>query len=382
MPGYSLSHLSNSALRAELSQAVEHERGCTANVIARLAEYQARRLYADDGYASMHAYCVEVLRFSDDAAWRRTRAAGTARNYPVIFEMLADGRLHLTAVCLLAPYLTEQNSEELLRAAVHKGRRAIEIMLAGRFPQPDLPTRVHVVSSSAPQAPTHLANASVNGAPMTGLDLSASPFELPVANGSPPSNSAPGQPCAPAPARLHNVPARVAALAPARFGLQVTIDQQTHDLLREAQELMSQCASGNDLSLVLRRALDLLVAHLRKSKFSDSVRPRAPRAGRGANRRYIPAHVRRAVWRRDGGRCTFIGDNGHRCEARKHIEFDHVLPVAQGGEPTIPNTRLRCRTHNQLEAERALGSEFMRHARARARENKAMVGPLQEARLE
>jgi hypothetical protein len=94
--------------------------------------------------------------------------------------------------------------------------------------------------------------------------------------------------------------------------------------------------------------------------------------------RYVPAHVRRAVWNRDGGQCTFVGATGHRCEARRLLEFDHVDPVARGGQATVDRMRLRCRAHNQFEAERAFGATFMnrkrdeaRGARAAAREQAA-----------
>jgi 5-methylcytosine-specific restriction endonuclease McrA len=78
--------------------------------------------------------------------------------------------------------------------------------------------------------------------------------------------------------------------------------------------------------------------------------------------------VKRAVWQRDGGRCTFVGTNGHRCETRRGLEFDHAEPLARGGQATIANLRLRCRAHNQYEAEREFGSDFMRRKREMRRE--------------
>jgi hypothetical protein len=73
------------------------------------------------------------------------------------------------------------------------------------------------------------------------------------------------------------------------------------------------------------------------------------------------------VWERDGGQCTFVSANGTRCHARGFLEFDHIDPVARGGTPVIQNLRLRCRTHNQYEAERAFGADFMNHKRIRRR---------------
>jgi len=43
-------------------------------------------------------------------------------------------------------------------------------------------------------------------------------------------------------------------------------------------------------------------------------------------------------------------------------------PDARGGEATAANLRLRCRAHNQYEAERAFGESFMLGERERERE--------------
>src|SRR2546428_29082 len=86
-----------------------------------------------------------------------------------------------------------------------------------------------------------------------------------------------------------------------------------------------------------------------------------PRGGYpSANPRHIPAQVKRAVWARDGGQCTFVSEAGHRCAARKLLEFDHVEEVARGGKASVAGIRLRCRAHNQHGAECTFGAGFMR----------------------
>ena len=74
------------------------------------------------------------------------------------------------------------------------------------------------------------------------------------------------------------------------------------------------------------------------------------------------------MWRRDGGQCTFVSDKGQRCEARSRLEFDHTDPVARGGQATVAGLRLRCRAHNQYEAERVFGTGFMQRKRAESRQ--------------
>ena len=70
--------------------------------------------------------------------------------------------------------------------------------------------------------------------------------------------------------------------------------------------------------------------------------------------RHVPAAVRRAVWKRDDGRCAFIGTDG-RCAERGFLEFHHVVPFADGGETTSGNLQLRCRAHNAHEAREHFG---------------------------
>src|SRR5512136_2590596 len=113
MSRYSLKHLPDSTLVHELKSLVAQDRATTALLIAHLGEVDARRLYAPAGYPSMFEYCVGELRFSEDEAYRRIRAARLAREHSGVLDLLADGRLHVTALTLLAPYLTPENADEL-----------------------------------------------------------------------------------------------------------------------------------------------------------------------------------------------------------------------------------------------------------------------------
>jgi hypothetical protein len=90
-----------------------------------------------------------------------------------------------------------------------------------------------------------------------------------------------------------------------------------------------------------------------------------PRASQPADRPTIPAEVRRQVWGRDGGRCTFVARDGTRCESRWRLELDHVQPWALGGSSTADDLRLRCRAHNLFHAEEVFGREHMERFRRR-----------------
>ena len=93
----------------------------------------------------MFAHCLHELCLSEDSAYKRIQAARTAREFPVIFDALAEGRLHLSAVCLLAPYLKPENADALLNAAAHKTKSEIEELLAERFPRSEVLALVQAI---------------------------------------------------------------------------------------------------------------------------------------------------------------------------------------------------------------------------------------------
>jgi hypothetical protein len=50
-----------------------------------------------------------------------------------------------------------------------------------------------------------------------------------------------------------------------------------------------------------------------------------------------------------------VAANRRRCTERVLLEFHHLDPHALGGEATIANISLRCRSHNVYEAELVFG---------------------------
>jgi hypothetical protein len=377
MHDYALAHLSDAALLRDLASLVAQDRLTTANVLAYIAEVDSRKLYAPAGYTSMHAYCVDELRLSDDAAYKRIQAARAARKFPVLIEAVAEGRLHLTAVSLIAPHLTPENAQELIEAATHRRKCDIEAWLAPRFPLPEPRTVVRAISGPR-LVPAQAVTESVatNGDLLAPAQVADDAFEL-----------APAQV---ANARFELAPAQVgvdprggdafvqagdakADPPPARYLIQVTVDKSTHDKLRQLQALLSHAVPNGNVAHVLDRAFDALLREVERQKLGSANRMRdacplaPPSAKRPTRSRYVPATIRRAVWERDRGQCTFVSAKGTLCEAKRFLQFDHTHPVARGGRATVEGMRLRCRAHNQLEAERAFGADFMRRKREEAR---------------
>ena len=164
------------------------------------------------------------------------------------------------------------------------------------------------------------------------------------------------------------VPARRARnlttpLSPGRYRLQVTIGQEARDRLLELQNLLSHQIPDGDLAAVIERALEVLLAETKKKRGALAGKSRAGRKKGGGRTRTIPARVRREVFRRDEGRCAFVDGEGRRCESTWQIEFHHCVPYGRDGAHRTDNIELRCRAHNQYEAELEYGRRFMESRR-------------------
>lgn len=328
--------LTDDQLLGEVQALARRERHATVHLIAALTELDRRRLYLGQGYSSLFVYCTRGLHLSEGAAYRRIEAARAAGRFPVILRMLADGALTLTSVCVLSRHLTAANHRAVLDAACHCTKRVVELQVAALQPRPPVLSFVRKVPTTArTESPTTPVCAE---------------SELPLL-----ADRAEGIVAKPVMASLPPAPrqGRLEPLAPNHYKLQVTISRTTHDKLRDAQDLMRHRMPNGDLAMLIERALTLLVEDLRKCRWADTSQPHASKAS-SPHSRHVPAAIKREVWKRDDGRCAFVGTAG-RCSERGLLEFHHVVPFADGGQMTSTNLQLRCRAHNAYEAQQYFG---------------------------
>ena len=137
-----LRQLTDDELIAAVASLTGAARAATAALVAHLAELEARDLHRAQGFRSLYAYCRGVLHLSEHESYHRMEAARAVRRFPVLLPLLAEGRLHLTAVSLLAPRLQDENHLALLGGAIHKSKAEVEMLLARWFPKPDVKTSI------------------------------------------------------------------------------------------------------------------------------------------------------------------------------------------------------------------------------------------------
>ena len=331
----SLESLTDDEVIASLQELLGQSRRVEAPLVAHIGEVHTRHLYARYAVSSMFSYCTTVLHLSEGETQLRINVAKATRDHPVLLEMLTDGRLHLSGISRLAPVLTADNRDVLLARAVHKSKRQIEEMVAELAPRPDVPSVVRKLPERKPPE---------------------QPLSVPV--------QAPLE-VAPESAPLHVTPPAPARgpvfepLSPARYKVQFTAGTELRDDLEALKVLMRSEVPDGDLSVIVGKAVRHMRQRLEARRFAQTKSLRKTTAEIDSSSRYVPAEVRRVVYRRDGGRCRFVDEQGQRCSERHWLEYHHQHAFAKGGGHDADNICLMCEPHNRYLAELEYGREKM-----------------------
>ena len=138
----------------------------------------------------------------------------------------------------------------------------------------------------------------------------------------------------------------------------MTVGPEFVQLLEQVRASLSHSHPCATLETLLGECMKTMLAHKARTVRAEVKRPRRRKA-KGATGRHVPAEVRRAVWKRDGARCTFVSDDGRRCSATHRLQLHHRIPFARGGQSTVENLAVLCSLHNDLAARRDYGDTHM-----------------------
>ncbi len=356
------------ALTARLADLLAREHGALADFLLALADFDRRRLWVDLGYSGLFMFLHRELGLSKGAAYYRKVAAELIQRVPEIVEPLRDGRLCVTSIVELAKVLTPENHAEVLPRFFHRSKREAMEVTAELRPDPAPPKRdvLTKVRAAAGVTSASEAHPQPSVAHVPGLDRSvAAAVQL---ENLLDANSG----CGPRvmmsqPRESRDV---VEPLTAELRRLHVTVSRRVLDKLDAARSALSHSHPGAGAEEIIEAGLDLILQrHAKRRGLAEKPRkdrppskpsaPAPPRSRGGRRREHVPAHVQRAVWKRDGGRCQWPLDGGGICGSRQRVELDHIEPVAKGGPSTIDNCRLLCRPHQDLAARKVFGDEWM-----------------------
>src|SRR6187399_2483723 len=173
-----LAHVSDDELLANTRRLVGKSNQVLAALLVHLAEVEVRGAHRTRRCASLYTYCIYELRFSEDAAARRSSAARLVKQFPLLFDAIANGELHLTGLLMLGPHLTPENHVEVLARAKFRAKKEIAKLVRELHPLPRVPDLIEPLGPELPRSPrkpTWNEWVTSLGPPVRELEAGASP---------------------------------------------------------------------------------------------------------------------------------------------------------------------------------------------------------------
>jgi 5-methylcytosine-specific restriction endonuclease McrA len=338
----------------QMASMLRNERGALADFLLAFSDFHEKKRWRELGYGSAFPYLRTELKLSAGAAYNRLAAAELIARFPEVEAAVRSGQLCFSTVHEVAKVLTPENKDELLPRFFGLSRREAEQVKVSLRPAEVIPIR-DVVTTIRP-APTARADApavtprtatlgastAAAGALQVHLDEPAAPVRV----------AAPAVQVVPEPPRDEIEP-----LDAQLSRLHITVDNELLQLLEASKDAFAHSFPSGRAADVIKHGLRVALDQHDKRLGLVEKPLKTPRPSRT---NHIPAHVKREVLRRAGGRrCEWILPSGERCDCRRKLQFDHIEPLALGGKSTLENVRLVCRSHNLFAARQVFGDALM-----------------------
>jgi 5-methylcytosine-specific restriction endonuclease McrA len=350
----------------ELASMLQRERGGLVDFLLAFSDFHAKKRWRELEYASGFAYLRGELKLSEGAAYNRIVAAELIHGVPEVAAALLSGALCFSTVSQVAKVVTPENKDELLPRFFRLSRSQAEQLAVSLRPVAVIPVREVVTAVRPASAAARAAAALTAPAEAAGAATAAAPetFRLHLGEVAAGMDGGPGtqlhQVKSPLPSGCESQPEpprdEIEPLDAQLARLHVTVSRRLLEKLDAAKDALAHACPGATAADIFERGLDLVLDQHAKRKGLVETPRKEPRP---SSTDAVPAHVKRAVWLRAGGRCEWVLPSGERCDSTRKLEYDHILALALGGKSTIENVRLACRPHNLLAARQAFGDEVM-----------------------
>jgi hypothetical protein len=251
------------------------------------------------------------------------------KEIPEVYDLMKANRLSFSAVLQIANVLTPENKKELLPRIELKSKSEIEkIIVEHQAPQA-------IPDSARPKLVKKIASVQRASGPELGENSLRCEGKFdPTDKISTPE-----------------------IIIEKMFEVRFAADDELMELIRWAKSYLShKYPNGASFQEIFKFALSYL-----REREDLSLQDKPRRTNAKTDTRYIAKAVKQQVWKRDNGRCAFVGSNGKRCNSTHNLEYDHhPVPYARGGPSTVDNLRLLCAKHNKHAAIKTYGEQTIK----------------------
>jgi 5-methylcytosine-specific restriction endonuclease McrA len=300
----------NQQLGSAVKELVTRGKELDLLLIKALIELTQRDLHLKKGYSSVKSYLEGEHQMSEDQAAKRSQVVNLLRHHPMFFELLRDGKTHLSHLAACAPKVTQKNAQIVKDFIPGKTRQDILFFLSCLNPDGSFDTEQEEVIEIKIRCPKSLLEKFERARSFVKKDFRGATNEAVLERA------------------IENFLDKVDPLRRAE---------------RAAKRGEPRCAGATKVD-----AVDEC------SKPAGPEKPKVLGAGR-----HIPNRIRHAVYLRDKGRCTYVSPDGKLCCATVGLSIDHICLYSRGGDHSLKNLRLLCLAHNNYLATVGLGREFM-----------------------
>ncbi len=302
-----LKALSDAQLQLQIRELAKTEQRLTLQVLLHLKEICDRKLHAKLGYASLWEYTVKELGYCEASASSRIAAMRLMVSVPEARTQIESGKLTLSQAARIQQFIRKENqassepitkkeTKAIILASLGSSIRETQRMLEAKAQE----RRPSLIAEN-PNQPT--------------ISFQADEETIQMLE------------------RLRELRGNLGALELFKLSLRTTLDKL--DPLRKKQKLIEN--SKPDPSLFAQKLKDDCLV------LDRNLCPTSPKPSR-----FIPQWIRIEVTKRSKGQCEYHSPlNGKRCESRYRVQYDHIVPIARGGEGTLENIQHLCGLHNR-----------------------------------
>ena len=267
-----LNLLSDKELELSIVNTRDGERKDVLKILYYLQEIDTRKSYRESGYSSIFDFCVRKLSYSEGSAYKRIQAAKALKDNPLISKSYLSGKVSLTT--LATSYKSMKEGAISLKEIEGKSKKEVLTLVKAPDEVKTLKERVRRVKFKGSNEDSNLMLFNNESKPLTTAELQDERIEI-------------------------------------TFSLTKEEFKRVEKAKRKLSHVLKEKGSQN------KEVFMLLVNRFLKPR---KIKARAARI----DTRRIPEGVKREVFERDNGCCSFVAPDGTRCLENTFLE---IVPI-------------------------------------------------------